>query len=83
MSELKRVKFGKDGQLFVGDHQPTVMTGNNVKWDDDVKYLKMLMYSMAVADYLDNVGDIEFNVCNGLDKSSIISGAYLFLGKPY
>ena len=58
--EPKPVKIGADGQLYVGDHQPSVMTGNNVKWDDDVKYLKMLMFTMAVADYLDNVGDIEF-----------------------
>ena len=58
--ELKRVKFGADGQLYVGDHPPTVMTGNNVKWADDVKYLKILMHSMASADYLGNEGDIEF-----------------------
>ena len=58
--EPKPVKIGADGQLYVGDHPPTVMTGNNVKWADDVKYLKILMHSMASADYLGNEGDIEF-----------------------
>ena len=58
--EPKPVKIGADGQLYVGDHQPSVMTGNNVKWADDVKYLKILMHSMASADYLGNEGDIEF-----------------------
>ena len=53
MSELKQVKFGKDGQLYVGDTPPPVLT-----WENDTKYLGMLLFSMGCADYFDNMFDL-------------------------
>ena len=55
MSELKQVKFGKDGQLYVGDTEPSA-----IKWKDDNEYLQHLKFSMACADFFDNIFDLEF-----------------------
>ena len=36
------------------------LNGDNVRWDDDASYRSMLSFTMAVGDFLDNIGDMEF-----------------------
>ena len=87
MSEkLQQVKFGKDGQLYVGDTDPSASA---IKWKDDNEYLQHLKFSMVCADYFSNTFDLEFLFTLPITQaefhnlSSEIQNRYVSIAKSY
>ena len=42
------------------DNDFDILNGSNVNWESDAHYRSMLAFSMAVAEFLDNIGDMKF-----------------------